>query len=125
DQRFTMFQVAAEEALIDEYVEEMRLRFGNLTHPEASQDGDILIGDFVELDEKGEILPGGIFKASAINLKKLPADKSKEKFLGRKDGEKLTLKMDEVSKDAHEVMAILDIAHDKAHDLKSSFQFNI
>jgi trigger factor len=125
DQKFTMFQVAAEEALIDEYIEEMRLRFGNLTHPDASEDGDILVGDFVELDEKGEILPGGIFKASAINLKKVPADKSKEKFLGRKEGEKLTLKMDEVTKDPHEVMTLLDIQHDKAHDLKSSFQFNI
>ena len=125
EQKFTMFQVAAEESLIDEYIEEMRLRFGNLTHPEASEDGDILVGDFVELDEKGEILPGGIFKASAINLKKVPADKSKEKFLGRKEGEKLTLKMDEVTKDPHEVMTLLDIQHDKAHDLKSSFQFNI
>ena len=125
DQKFTLFGVAAEETLIDEYVEEMRLRFGNLTHPEASEDGDILVGDFVELDEKGEILPGGIFKASAINLKKVPADKSKEKFLGRKEGEKLTLKMEEVTKDPHEVMTLLDIQHDKAHDLKSSFQFNI
>ncbi|HXB10544.1 MAG TPA: trigger factor [Bacteroidia bacterium] len=125
DQKFTMFQVAAEESLIDEYIEEMRLRFGNLTHPGASEEGDILVGDFVELDEKGEILPGGIFKASAINLKKVPADKSKEKFLGRKEGEKLSLTMDEVTKDPHEVMTLLDIQHDKAHDLKSSFQFNI
>ena len=37
DQKFTMYTVAAEESLIDEYIEEMRLRFGNLTHPEASE----------------------------------------------------------------------------------------
>ncbi len=58
---FTLYQVNIDEAFADEYIEEMRLRFGNLTHPEASEDGDILIGDFVELDANGEIVPGGIF----------------------------------------------------------------
>ena len=125
EHKFTLYQVSAEEALIDEYVEEMRLRYGNLTHPEVSGDEDILVGDFVELDEKGEILAGGILKSSAINIKKIPTGKSKEKFLGRKEGEKLTLKMDEITKDAHDLMGILDISHDKAHELKSSFQFNI
>jgi len=125
DHKFTLLQVAAEDALIDEYIEEMRLRYGNLTHPEVSGEEDMLVGDFVELDEKGEILPGGIFKASAINIKRIPANKSKEKFLGRKEGEKLTLTMDEITKDAHDIMGILDIPHDKVHDLKSSFQFNI
>src|SRR6185437_7666435 len=64
DHKFTLLQVAAEDALIDEYIEEMRLRYDNLTHPEVSGEEDMLVGDFVELDEKGEILPGGIFKAS-------------------------------------------------------------
>jgi trigger factor len=125
DQKFSMYQVAIEDKLVDEYIEEMRLRYGNLTHPEASEAEDILVGDFVELDEKGEILPGGIFKSSAINIKRIPAGKSKDKFLGLKDGGKVTLTMDEITKDAHEVMGILDIAHDKAHELKSSFLFNI
>jgi trigger factor len=125
EHKFTLYSVNIEESLIDEYVEEMRLRYGNLTHPEASEDGDILVGDFVELDDKGEVLAGGIFKASAINMKKIPAGKSKEKFLGRKEGEKLTLKMDEVTKDTSEVAAILDITKDKAAELKSTFQFNI
>jgi trigger factor len=125
DHKFTLIQVAVEETLIDEYIEEIRLRYGNLTHPEASEDGDMLVGDFVELDEKGEVLAGGIFKASAINIKKVPADKIKDKFLGRKEGEKLTLKMDEVTKDKQEIAALLDITKDKAEVLQSTFQFNI
>lgn len=125
NQKFTIYQVAVEDKLVDEYIEEMRLRYGNLTHPEASEGEDILIGDFVELDEKGEILAGGIFKNSAINIKRIPADKSKEKFLGRKEGDKLTLTMDEITKDPHDIMGILDIPHEKVHDLKSTFQFNV
>jgi trigger factor len=118
-------QVNIDETFVDEYIEEMRLRFGNLTHPEMSEDGDILIGDFNELDANGEVLAGGIFKSSAINLKKFPAGKSKEKFLGRKEGDKLTLQMDEVTKDSTEVAAMLDIPKEKAAELKSSFQLTI
>lgn len=125
DHKFTQYQVATDESLVDEYIEEMRLRYGNLNHPEVSEDGDILIGDFVELDDKGEILAGGIFKSSAINIKRIPADKSKDKFLGRKEGDKLTLKMDEIIKDVHDLMGMLDISHEKAHELKSTFQFNV
>ncbi|MGP8217368.1 MAG: trigger factor [Bacteroidia bacterium] len=122
---FTLYQVNIDEAFADEYIEEMRLRFGNLTHPEASEDGDILIGDFVELDANGEIVPGGIFKSSAINLKKFPSGKSKEKFLGRKEGDILTLNMDEVTKDSGEVAAMLDITKEKATELKSAFKLTI
>jgi len=124
ENKFTLYQVAAEESLVDEYIEEMRLRFGNLTHPPVSENEDILIGDFVELDANGEVLPGGILKSSAINLKKSPADK-KEKFLGKKEGEVLTLTMDEVTKDTNEIAALLDIPKEKAAELKSSFRFNI
>jgi trigger factor len=124
-QKFTLYQVASDEALIDEYIEEMRLRYGNLTHPEASEDGDMLVGDFVELDANGEILSGGIFKASAINLKKIPAAQSKEKFIGRKEGETLTVKMEEITSEAREAAALLDIPEEKAKALTSSFRFNI
>lgn len=124
-QKFTLYQVASDDALIDEYIEEMRLRYGNLTHPEKSEDGDMLVGDFVELDAAGEILPGGIFKASAINLKKIPAGQSKEKFIGRREGETLTLKMDEITAEPREAAALLDITQDKAKELNSSFRFNI
>lgn len=124
-QKFTLYQVTADDALVDEFIEEMRLRYGNLTHPDKSEDGDMLIGDFVELDAAGEVLPGGIFKASAINLKKIPADKSKEKFLGRRDGESLTLKMDEITAEQRDVAALLDITQDKANELNCSFRFNI
>ncbi len=122
---FTLYQVAADDKLIDEYIEEMRLRYGNLTHPEMSEDGDMLVGDFVELDAAGEVLPSGIFKASAINLKKIPATRSKEKFTGRREGDTITLKMDEITAEPREVAALLDIAQDKAKTLVSSFRFNV
>ncbi|HTA83829.1 MAG TPA: trigger factor [Bacteroidia bacterium] len=124
-QKFTLFQVNIDEKFVDEYIEEMRLRFGNLTHPDVSGESDILIGDFVELDANGEILPGGIFKSSAINLGKFPAGKSKEKFLGRQEGDKLTLKLDEVTKDYEEVAAMMSIPKEQAANLTSSFQVTL
>ncbi|OYV58687.1 MAG: hypothetical protein B7X01_03560, partial [Acidiphilium sp. 21-62-4] len=67
----------------------------------------------------------GIFKASAINLKKIPATRSKEKFTGRREGDTITLKMDEITAEPREVAALLDIAQDKAKTLVSSFRFNV
>ena len=124
-QKFPLYTVNIDEAFVDEYIEEMRLRFGNLTHPESCGPEDILIGDFVELDANGEILPGGIFKSSAINLKRLPAGKDKTKFIGIKEGDKFTLKMEEVTSNAQEIAAMLDIPKERAEGLTASFQVTI
>ncbi|HTB05868.1 MAG TPA: trigger factor [Bacteroidia bacterium] len=124
-QKFNLYQVANDDAMVDEYIEEMRLRFGNLTHPDKSGDEDILIGDFVELDANGEVLPGGAFKSSAINLKRLPANKSKEKFLGKVEGDKLVIKMSDVTDDPKEVAAMLDIPQEKAVQFNSQVAVTI
>lgn len=125
ENHFNLYSIQIDDAIINEYIEEIRLRYGTVTHPEASGESDILTGDFIELDTQGEILPGGIYKSSAINIKRIPAEKSREKFIGRKEGESISLVMDEIANTADEIMTLLDIHADKLPKVTTQFLFNI
>jgi trigger factor len=124
DHKFTLLLPEIEESLIDEYTEELTNRHGIVSSPEASVENDLLGGDFVELDEKGEVLAGGLFKPSVINIRKV-GDEFKSKFIGKAAGDKIELKLAELSKDAAELASMFNISKEAAEKLTGTFQFTI
>jgi trigger factor len=124
DHKFTLLQPEIEESLFDEYTEELTNRYGTVTNPETSVDNDLLGGDFVELDDKGEILAGGIYKPSVINIKKVGAE-FKEKYIGKVKGDKIELKLSELSTDPADIASMLAINKDEAQKLTNTFRFTI
>jgi trigger factor len=124
-QSFTRYNVFIEDELIDKSIEEMRFRFGNIEHPAIPGPDDYLGGNFVQLDEKGEVLPGGIFNFSYINLKKVPANQSKDKFLGLKEGDSVTFTLSEITDKEEEACAILEIPAEKGISLSTPFRFTL
>jgi trigger factor len=124
DHKFTLLQPEIEESLMEEYTEELTNRYGTVTNPETSVDTDLLGGDFVELDEKGEILPGGLFKPSVVNIRKV-GDEFKSKYVGKAKGDKIELKLSELSKDAADLASMFSISKEEAEKLTGTFQFTI
>ena len=124
DHKFTLLQPEIEESLMDEYTEELTNRHGTVSNPESSVETDLLGGDFVELDEKGEILAGGLYKPSVINIRKV-GDEFKNKFVGKATGDKIDLKLAELSKDAPEIASMFNISKEEAEKLTGTFQFTI
>ena len=120
DHKFTLLQPEIEESLMDEYTDELTNRYGTVTNPEASVENDLLGGDFVELDETGEILAGGLFKASVVNIRKVGAE-FKQKFIGKAKGDKIDLKLAELSKDASEIASMFNISKEEAGKLTGTF----
>ncbi len=124
DHKFTLLQPEIEESLMDDYTEELTNRYGTVTNPETSVENDLLGGDFVELDEKGEILPGGLFKPSVINGKKVGAE-FKAKYIGKGKGDKIVMKLAELSKDDADIASMFNIPKEQAATLTNSFQFTV
>lgn len=124
DHKFTLLQPEIEESLMEEYTEELTNRYGTVSNPDASVENDLLGGDFVELDEKGEILAGGLFKPSVINIRKV-GDEFKMKFIGKAKGDKIGLKLSELSKDSAEIASMFSISKEEAEKLTNTFQFTI
>lgn len=119
------YTVIIDDSLIDKYVEEVCRRYGSVTQPEASEDKDMLFGDFVELDDSGNILPGGIFKSSSLFLEKIKNEELKKLLIGLKIEDKTQLDLVKLTENAAELATLLSIEIEKAETLTSQFQFTV
>ena len=72
--------IKVDDELINKQIEDLGRRYGKLSNTEVSTEKDMLYGDFIQLDEAGEILEGGIMHQSTIALE----------FIENEDAKKIT-----------------------------------
>ena len=123
--KFTYATVKVDEDLISKYVTDIAKRYGKVEQAEVSTDGDLLNGDFVELDANGEILPGGIFKIGSLFLDKINDEATKKVLIGIKKEDKVIVDAQHLSESKVDLAGLLGIDKDKAETLNCKLQFTL
>ncbi|MFI5148927.1 MAG: trigger factor [Bacteroidia bacterium] len=118
------YTIQIDEPLLAKYSDDIARRYGQIATADTTEEHDLVYGDFVELDAAGEILPGGIFKASTLYLERLSPEK-KTKLVGLKAGDKATLDPSEISENPAELATKLGITPEQVSTLTSKFQFTV
>lgn len=117
--KFPYYTIKIDDALIDQNIEHMRRNYGGVIHPEVSEEKDVLVGEFTEVDGSGQIVPGGIFKSTLIAIEKLSGDENRKKLTGLKKEDKVILS--NLENDAAYLFEILEIPADKVKGLSLQF----
>jgi trigger factor len=120
--KFTYTTVKIDDDLVNKYTTDIAKRYGKVEQVEVSAEGDLLNGDFVELDANGEILAGGIFKTSSVFTDRLK-DETKKAFIGLKKDDKVVVDAQQISENATDLAAMLGVDKAVAETLTSKFQF--
>ncbi|QSE97282.1 trigger factor [Fulvivirga lutea] len=102
---------------LNETLDNVKKQFGEVTNPEVSEEGDDLFGTFQEVD--GDLSNESLLKWDNINKKE------QKKFKGLKSGDSVEIEIHKLVNDIHDLMSLLDIGHDKAHDIKGKFTFTV
>jgi trigger factor len=125
--KFTYQTVKIDDELINKYVTDIAKRYGKVENVEVAEEGDLLNGDFVELDANGAILEGGIFKAaSPLFPSRIKDEATKKALVGLKKEDKLVIEAQKLSDNALELAGILGITKEQAEAaLTSKFQFTV
>ena len=84
------YSIIVEESMLDKYIEETRRRFGDYTHPDLPEEGDMVSGEAVETDPAGQPVEAGIKKNVFFYLDKVKEEKAKSTLLGMKKDETIT-----------------------------------
>ena len=119
-EKYFYYTVKADDALIDKHVDYFRRNYGQVIHPEASGEKDDLIGDFTEVDKEGNVIPGGVFKTTLIDISKITNAQNKTKLIGLKKDDKVVL--DNFSEDAQYIFEILEQPVEKRNSLMLQFR---
>lgn len=119
-EKFPYYTIKTDESLVDKRIEYFRKHYGQVTHPEVSEKNDILVGDFTEADKDGNIVPGGFFRTTLIDIAKLTNAQNQAKLTGLKKEDKTLL--ENLADDAKYIFEILELPEEKLKNLRLQFR---
>src|SRR3954463_879820 len=123
--KFTYKTVKIDEELVNKYITDVAKRYGKVEQVEVSAAGDLLTGDFVELDAAGEITVGGVFKTGNLFLERLKDEGVKKQLTGLKKDDKVVLDAQKIAESPAELASLLGIDKDAAEKFTAKLQFTV
>lgn len=89
------YQIAVDDAMLDEEVDRLRSRYGNMTEPgEVSSDENVLNLTFTETDAAGNPVEGGVTKDNSV-LVRYFKESFRPSLMGKKAGDTLQVAFDD------------------------------
>lgn len=110
------YKVEITDAMLEEEIERLRNRYGNMSEPEAiDNDENVLNVTFIETDEAGNEIEGGIRKDNSL-LVKYFNESFRPQLIGKKKDEVLPVRIDEVFEEKEKEWVLNDLGIDSATD---------
>jgi trigger factor len=123
--KYDYVKVKIDDTLLNKQVEDLRRRYGKLISVENVGEGDMILAQFVELNDAGEILEGGIMHSSTISMEFVEDKKVKKDLIGKGKGDKVVVKPSTVSRGPKDTAAMLGITEDALATISDKFQMTI
>lgn len=109
---------------VNQEVDAIRRRYGKVQSADTVGGDDMVSGDFVELDEKDEILPGGIMSTGSVFLRSVKPDAQKA-LEGKKAGEEVIVNPKDLVENPEDLAKMLNIDEEAAEGLNTNFKFTV
>jgi trigger factor len=90
------YKVEVDEETLQKEIDYQRSRFGNMSNPEVSGEGDILFGKISECDAEGNVIEDGLNRIGTLNPQRVPDAKIIAEMVGRKAGDTIRFTMPQV-----------------------------
>lgn len=117
--------VDVDDALVEREVADMQRRFGSVNDAASVEEKDMVLGDLIELDATGAIQAGGLMNRTTITMEELKNDAAKNALLGKAVGDEVVLDPHAISRDHDDLARMLNVDHERVHDLHGNMLFRI
>lgn len=123
--KVTLHTVKTTDEMIDDEVNRMQIKGGNMTEPETiDNEENVLNILFTEADKDGNVVEAGVSKENSVILKYLTAATQK-KFMGKKVGDTVTVQLNKAFDDDKLAMFLQDLGFDKDDKDAAKKYFNL
>ena len=120
--KFEYNTIKIDKKLVDDEVNRIARRYGKVEDVEKAGENDMLVGDFVELDEGGEIVPGGVMNQSTVSLEFIDKDLAK-KFHDLKVGDEVNVQPSLLAKDNDDLGRMLGLSGEALANSGDNYKF--
>jgi len=119
------YRISIDDQFMNDRVQDLARRYGKLSEPATSEDKDMLIGTFIQLDAADQIMPGGIMNDSTISIEYIKDGAAHRQLIGLEVGAEIVVDPHKVSQSHDDLGRMLGITHAQVHHLHGNFMFRV
>lgn len=123
--KYDYVQVKIDDKLIDQQIDDLRRRYGKMTSTDEVGETDMILAQFVELNEDGSIKESGIMHSSTTSMEFVEDKKVKKSLVGKKVGDKVTVSATAITRGDSDKAAMLGIKPEELANHSDSYQMTI
>ncbi len=123
--KYDYLQVKLDEDLINKQIEDLTRRYGKLISVEEVGDKDMILSQFVELNEDESIKEGGILHSSTISVEFIEDKSAKMALIGKSKGNKVIVNPEHVSRGGKDTASMLGIKEEELSAISPKFELTI
>jgi trigger factor len=123
--KFDYVKVKIDDSLLDKQIDDLRRRYGKLVASEEVGDKDLILGQFVELNDDDSIKEQGIMHSSTISVEFIEDKAVLKTFKGKKVGDKIVVDPRKVSRGDQDLIAMLGVKEEDLSSISAKFQLTI
>mgnify|MGYP001173007521 CR=1 FL=1 len=118
-------QIKIEQSTIDEEMSNLQNRFGKMSEVEIVGEQDVLFGDFVEVDKRGNTLENGLVKEGRLGVKSISDRRLKKSALLLKKGDAILFSASKSFEDDFDLLQLLGLTEDEKGATIGLFKLNL
>ncbi|MCB2194450.1 MAG: trigger factor [Bacteroidetes bacterium] len=120
------YEIKVDDKLLETHIDNYARRFGEFKDVEETTDNEMLTGNFVELDEEGNVKEGGIKAEEVkITIEYIKNEEIKKAMAGHKAGDTIKLDVRKAYPSDSEIASMLKVDKEVAKNIKGDFNFEI
>lgn len=124
DDKVIAFPIEVDDKVINETIEDLKIRFGKVSYPEGSETGDNLFGELRSAETKEDGEPA--FKKEFLSINTNKVDKAVQpKFLGVKKDDVVEFELEKAFANKDALTELLGESEAEAKAVKGPFQFKV
>ncbi len=124
--KLPFYEIDVDSQLIDNQIDGYTNRFGEKINAEVAGEKETIIGDFVKVDEAGNVVEDGVSAQDVQMAVQLIKDETvKQLFIGAGVGDVLKFNPRIALADDHEVTHLLKVKHDEVTAVDGDFNFTV
>lgn len=123
--KFEYPKVKIDKKLVDKQIDDLTRRYGKLVSGEEVGESDMILAQFVELNDDKSIKEGGVMHTSTVSLEFIEDKKVKKSIVGKKVEDKIVVDPAKVSRGGSDTAAMLGVKEDELANLSDKFQMTI
>jgi len=118
-------RIMVSDEIIDNYISDIRNRFGKMINPDISEADDVLFGEFVELESAGNLKENAHTHKTNLFIKFVKDDSVKNELIGKKIGDAIEFDLLKALENESEAASTIGVKKGDLSNYSNLFRFTI